>query len=90
VGIFQTAIRASGFGLTYLFQILAMISLNLAVLNLLPFPALDGGRLVLVVLERIRGRALANQTEQLINAGGFALLLLLMVAVTVRDVVTLF
>lgn len=90
VGIATMTGQAAQAGMSYLIQFVAMISINLAVLNIMPFPALDGGRLVLVVLERIRGRALANQTEQLINAGGFALLLLLMVAVTVRDVVTLF
>lgn len=90
VGIATMTGQAAQAGISYLIQFVAMISINLAVLNIMPFPALDGGRLVLVVLERIRGRALASQTEQLINAGGFAILLLLMVAVTVRDVVTFF
>jgi membrane-associated protease RseP (regulator of RpoE activity) len=90
IGIATLTGQAAQAGISYLIQFVAMISINLAVLNIMPFPALDGGRLALVVWERIRGRALAHRTEQLINAAGFAVLLLLMVAVTMRDVVQFF
>lgn len=90
VGIAALTGQAARVGFTYLIQFIAMISVNLAVLNILPFPALDGGRTVLVLAERIRGRALSMATERTINAIGFVILLTLMVAVTVRDVVKFF
>lgn len=65
----------------------AMLSLNLAIVNILPFPALDGGRVVLILIELLRGgKRLKPEREGLINLVGLAVLLLLMVAVTVSDV----
>lgn len=66
----------------------AMLSLNLAIVNILPFPALDGGRVVLILIEVLRGgKRLKPEREGLINFVGLAILLLLMVVVTVSDVV---
>jgi regulator of sigma E protease len=90
IGIAALTGQAARVGFTYLIQFVAMISVNLAVLNILPFPALDGGRAVLVLVERIRRRALKMSTERTINTIGFAILLALMVAVTVKDVVKFF
>lgn len=90
IGIAALTGQAARVGFTYLLQFMAMISVNLAVLNILPFPALDGGRAVIVIAEKLRGRALRESTERGINALGFALLLALMVAVTVKDIVKFF
>lgn len=90
VGIFRVAAASADQGLAYLFQLIALISLNLAVLNVLPFPALDGGRLLFLLIEKIKGSPLSPKREQLANAIGFSLLIVLMVLVTVRDVVKLF
>jgi regulator of sigma E protease len=90
VGIATLTGQAARVGFNYLLQFVAMISVNLAVLNILPFPALDGGRLAIVVAERIRGKALGQKVEEVINAVGFAILILLMVAVTVKDIVQFF
>ena len=90
VGIATMTGEAARVGFNYLMQFVAMISINLAVLNILPFPALDGGRLVIVVAEKLRGRALSERVEQAINAVGFIILILLMVAVTVKDIVRFF
>jgi regulator of sigma E protease len=90
VGIATLTGQAARVGFNYLLQFVAMISINLAVLNILPFPALDGGRLVIVVAERLRGKTLSDRVEQTINALGFAILILLMVAVTIKDIVTFF
>lgn len=68
----------------------AALSVNLGLINLLPFPALDGGRLFLMVIEAIRGKALDIEKEAVIHAIGFALLILLMVVVTVNDVSRVF
>lgn len=90
VGIANLTGQAARVGFNYLMQFVAMISINLAVLNILPFPALDGGRLALVIAEKLRGKALSQKLEQGINAAGFAILIALMVAVTVKDIVKFF
>lgn len=86
VGIFGVAATTSKFGFIYLFQLLGVISLNLAVANLIPFPALDGGRLLLIGIEKIKGSPVPKKIEGLLNGVGFVLLILIMVLVTVRDV----
>jgi len=90
VGIATLTGQAARVGFNYLIQFVAMISINLAVLNILPFPALDGGRAAIILAERIRGRALSERVEEGINAIGFAILIALMVAVTVKDIVKFF
>jgi regulator of sigma E protease len=90
IGIAALTGQAAKVGFNYFMQFIAMISVNLAVLNIIPFPALDGGRLFLLIAERLRGRPLSRSTEQAINAAGFIVLILLMVAVTARDIVRFF
>lgn len=90
VGIVDMAVGAGQSGLVYLFQFLALISLNLAVLNLLPIPALDGGRLLFIIIEKIRGRRLLLKTEAIANAISFAILIGLIILVTIKDVISLF
>jgi len=63
-----------------------MLSLNLAIMNLLPIPALDGGRAIFILLEKIIGKKTVEKIENYANIGGFALLILLIVAITIRDV----
>jgi len=64
-----------------------MLSLNLAIVNILPFPALDGGRILLILIEIVRGgKRLKPEREGIINLVGMALLLTLMVVITVSDV----
>ncbi|MBM3257513.1 MAG: site-2 protease family protein [Candidatus Liptonbacteria bacterium] len=90
LGIVSVAQRTSEIGFAYLLQLLSLISLNLAVINLIPFPALDGGRLLLIFVEKIKGSPIPRRVEGFINGIGFVLLLILMVVVTVRDVIRLF
>lgn len=90
VGIFAVAAETGQIGIIYLIQLMALISLNLAVLNLIPFPALDGGRLFLIIVEKLKGSPVSIKAQSLINGVGFALLILLMVVITVRDVANLF
>ncbi len=89
VGIATHVGDAARLGWVYLANFAAFISLNLAVLNLLPIPALDGGRLVIVILEAIRRKPFNQKVLQILNAGSFVLLLLLMVFVTFQDVIGL-
>ena len=68
----------------------AILSLNLAIINILPIPALDGGRVLLILIEILRGgKRLKPEREGLINFIGMALLLTLMVVITVNDVIHL-
>ena len=86
VGIFGVAEETGKIGLMYLVQLLGVISLNLAAVNLIPFPALDGGRFLMILIEKIKGSPIPEKAEAWINGLGFAFLLLLMVLLTVRDV----
>lgn len=86
VKIAQITGQVANLGISYLIQFTAFLSLNLAILNSLPFPALDGGRVLFLLIEKIRGKRNNQMFEQLANTSGFVLLLLLMVVITVRDV----
>ncbi len=86
VKIAQITGQVADKGMIYLLQFTAFLSLNLAVLNILPFPALDGGRVFFLLIEKIRGKRNNQKWEQAFNAFGFAFLLLLMVLVTIKDV----
>ncbi len=90
IGIFRVAAGAGAIGYAYVLQLLGVISLNLAVLNLLPIPALDGGRLLFIVIEKIRRKQFSPQFEARANGISFILLILLVAAVTVKDVAALF
>lgn len=72
--------------LWYLFVVLAM---NLGCMNLLPFPALDGGRIVFLIIEGIRRKPVSPKIESYIHAAGMALLLLLMLVITGKDIFTM-
>jgi len=85
VGIVGLVGEASAFGVSALLMFTAFISLNLAVINLLPFPALDGGRLLFVAIEAIKGSPIKSSWVGALNTLGFGLLILLMIAVTFND-----
>ncbi len=86
VKIAQLTGQVADLGFSYLLQFTAFLSLNLAILNALPFPALDGGRVLFLLIEKIRGKRNNQSVEQFANTAGFVLLLLLMAIITVRDV----
>ncbi len=86
IGIVGLVGDASAFGISALLMFTAFISLNLAIINILPFPALDGGRLVFVIVEAVKGSPIRPQYAQVLNTIGFALLIILMVAVTWNDI----
>ncbi len=73
-------------GFIYILQFTALISLNLAIINFLPIPALDGGRMVFLLIEKIRGSAISQKIENRINTIGFACLMLLFVVITFHDI----
>lgn len=90
VGIIGLVGAAAGLGFANLLGFVAFISLNLAVINLLPLPALDGGRLLFVAIETIRRRPLNPKIINYLNSLGFALLLILMLVITYKDIIKLF
>jgi len=90
VGIASLTGEAARLGIVYLLQFTALLSINLAILNILPFPALDGGRLVFLLYEKFRGRPANKEFEHAVNMVGFALLILLLVWVTWQDIVRIF
>jgi regulator of sigma E protease len=90
VGIASQVGQVAQSGFVYLMVFTAMLSLNLAVLNLVPFPALDGGRILIVLIEATIRKRLPAKTIGWVNAAGFMILLLLMLLITVQDVVHLF
>lgn len=90
VGIVGLVGDVSKLGLVYLLSFTAIISINLAVINLFPFPALDGGRLIIVLIEAIRRKAISPKILNVLNGVGFIVLILLMLVVTLNDVIKIF
>jgi regulator of sigma E protease len=87
IAVVTGKVAASGFG--PLLQLMAMLSINLGVLNVLPIPSLDGGRALFVIFEKVIGKKMRGEIEQYAHLIGFALLMLLVVAVTYRDIALL-
>jgi len=72
------------------FYMMSAISLSLGIMNLLPIPGLDGGKLVFTIVEVIRGKPVSRDVEGTLTLAGFGILVLLMIVVTVKDVASLF
>ncbi|MEK7613847.1 MAG: site-2 protease family protein [Patescibacteria group bacterium] len=89
VGIASLAGEAAAFGLGSLLSFAALLSINLGIINLLPFPALDGGRLLFLGIESVTRKKIPVRVAGVLNTAGFGILILLMVAVTVGDVARL-
>lgn len=90
VGIAQLTGKAVKNGFESVLQLMGLLSLNLALINLLPFPALDGGQLAFVVYEGVTRHKLKDELKARINAVGFACLLFLIILITFSDLVKLF
>ena len=85
VGIAVLTKQAAALGLVYILQFTAILSINLGIINGLPFPALDGGRILFILIEKIKGSQVSQKVEQALHTAGFFLLIALMVVVTFRD-----
>lgn len=86
VGVAEVMATTASYSIAAFLQLVAFISINLGVMNLLPLPALDGGRLVFLILEGIRRKPVPAKYEGYIHAAGLMLLLALMVYVTGQDI----
>lgn len=89
VGVAVAVGESARLGFNYIINTTAMISLSLAAINILPIPALDGGRAFFIIIEKIIGRKVPAKYEQIIHAVGFVALLLLIVVITWRDIAAL-
>ena len=89
VGIAVLTGQVVKLGFIYILQFTALLSVNLAIINILPIPALDGGRILFILIEKLKGKPVSQKFEQRAHNVGFALLITLMILVTVRDVAKL-
>ena len=85
VGVVRFVQGFEGSSIVLYLQLLAIISLNLAVLNMIPFPALDGGRLLFLAIEGIRGSPVSVRAEAYAHNIGFLVLICLIVLVTIEE-----
>jgi len=90
VGIANITGQAANLGFVYLLQFMALLSLNLAIINILPFPALDGGRILFLLVEKAKGTPVRRDIEAVVHNIGFLLLMALIIFVTYKDIVKLF
>ncbi|WP_142826554.1 RIP metalloprotease RseP [Planococcus soli] len=86
VGIYKTTEEVAQYGFFTLMSWAGMLSINLGIMNLLPLPALDGGRLMFFILEAVRGKPVDRQKEGMVHFVGIMLLMLLMIVVTWNDI----
>ncbi len=89
VGVSQAIGQASSIGWQSVFSLAAFITINVGIFNLLPLPALDGGRLLFLIIEIIRRKPVNPKYEGFVHTAGFALLILLMIVVTFNDIARL-
>lgn len=90
IGIAQMTGQALQFGGLAVLELMGLLSLNLAIVNILPFPALDGGRLLFVVIEAVTGKRIRTHWERYVHQVGMAILLALILLVTLNDLVRIF
>jgi len=90
IGIGALMVQFYQLGINYFLQILVLISLGLAVSNLLPIPAVDGGKLLFLIIEAIRKKPVSQKIEQNITAVSFVFILILSIFIAIKDVIKLF
>lgn len=90
VGIYSITGQAAQMGFIYLLQLTAILSINLGLVNALPIPALDGGRLLFLLIEKIKGSPISQRFEKSLHTAGFVFLILLMLLISIKDIMKLF
>lgn len=89
VGIAGIVSGAAESGFVYILQLVALLTINLALINFFPFPALDGGRLLFLLFELVKGKPISQKTANITHNIGFAILIILMLIITYRDILKL-
>lgn len=90
VGMYEVIDQSIGYGISYMMYIIAFLSINVGFINILPFPAFDGGHVLFLIIEKIKGSAVNAKFESICHLIGFALLFLLMIYITIQDVIRFF
>jgi regulator of sigma E protease len=90
LGIFFITSKAASMGIIAVLHLIAILSVSLAIFNVLPFPVLDGGHILFLAIEKIRGRTLSIRTERIITQIGFSVIITLALLVTYNDLVRYF
>ncbi len=90
VGIYQVVNQSLSLGISQLIYTLALLSLNVGFINILPFPAFDGGHVLFMIIEKIKGSKINSKIENAFTMVGFILLMLLMIFITFQDIINLF
>ncbi len=90
VGIYSVISSVKTQGMEVILYLTAYLSINVAIINLIPVPVFDGGRILLIIIEKITKRKTSDKLETIINYAGFALMILLMIYVTFNDIIRLF
>ena len=90
VGIYSIVGEQTKAGVASVLYLVAFLSINVGFLNLLPLPAFDGGHILFIIIEKIKGSPVAPETENMIHTVGLFLLMLLMIFVTFNDILKLF
>jgi len=89
VGIVTMTGAAAKLGLAYVLNFMAILSINLAIINIIPFPALDGGRILFLIIEKIKGSPISPKISGIVHGIGLAILLILMLTITYKDILRL-
>ena len=87
IGIFMVTSKAAYAGIMYVLSLMAILSISLAIFNLLPIPILDGGHILFLIIEKIRGKVVSEKIYELFTQIGLALLVALMAFVVYNDAV---
>ena len=90
VGIYNVIGEQAKLGFDYVIYLAAYISINVGFVNLIPFPAFDGGRALFLIIEKIRKKPIDQKVENIIHTIGFGLLMILIVVITINDIIKLF
>jgi len=90
VGIYTAVDQTRSAGFYSVLNLIALLSVNVGIMNLIPFPAFDGGRILFLIIEKIKGKPIKAETENIIHNIGFFLLIALLIYVTFNDILRLF
>ena len=90
VGIYSVVGESIHHGLSYVVYLIAYLSINVGVINILPFPAFDGGRIFFLIIEKLKGSPVNQKFENWCHTIGFILLMILIIFVTIHDIIKLF
>ncbi len=90
IGIYNIVGQSAEAGLINLVYLVGYLCVNVGIINIIPLPAFDGGRVLFLIIEKIKGKPVSPKVENTIHSIGFALLMILMIAITINDIIKIF